>query len=358
MEGVERGGKSGVLTRKKGIAPPPVCCLFQPPRRASELVQYTKFFRYGSDTEILMLKQEDARRYKSLKYDRDDPLRGGGGIRGNVGGYSRGSRNRHEEAVYESYDALRNPASGWSSSFVTLTYPGRRGWQDIYRDPEVCKGHLRRWWDRLMYDHGHQCWALWCVELQKRGAWHYHLLLQWPTPMSRAESDERRKWLSWSWADTVAGVGRKPDPDHLKAGTNMEAVRDFADVLGYLTKAGPEKGLRVIRSPIAGEQVKRRQRGHRQLQAQNVHSPGRWWGIHNRRRWKEMRRPAEPLELTEAQAEKMHRARVDEWRALAQEKGWDLPYLPKRLRGKMMIPVLQAGGYVWCYGDVTLKKAA
>ena len=45
------------------------------------------------------------------------------------------SRRRYEEAVYESYDALRNPPAGMSSSFVTLTYPGRRGWRVEYHAP-------------------------------------------------------------------------------------------------------------------------------------------------------------------------------------------------------------------------------
>ena len=172
--------------------------------------------------------------------------------------------------------------------------------------------------------------------------------------MNRTESDDRRKWLSWSWADTVAGVGRKPDADHLKAGTNMEAVRDFSDVIAYLQKAGA-KELTVVRSPIAGEQLKTRQRGDRQLKSQHVQSPGRWWGIQNRKRWKELRKPPERLTLTDEQLREMELELADQWRALAERKGWELDHLPKRVRGKMIVPILRAGGQQWKYIHVQPK---
>ncbi len=137
------------------------------------------------------------------------------------------------------------------------------------------------------------------------------------------------------------GRGGKPDADHLKAGTNMEAVRDFSDVIAYLQKAGA-KELTVVRSPIAGEQLKTRQRGDRQLKSQHVQSPGRWWGIRNRKRWKELRKPPERLTLTDEQVRAMELELADQWRALAERKGWELDHLPKRVRGKMIVPILRA----------------
>lgn len=78
---------------------------------------------------------------------------------------------------------------------------------------------------------------LWAVELEKRGAWHYHCLIHLPAPKTKKESRERRKWISCAWADTVAGVGCKPDPDHVKAGTKLERIRNADDMARYVSKA-------------------------------------------------------------------------------------------------------------------------
>lgn len=83
------------------------------------------------------------------------------------------------------------------------------------------------------------------------------------------------------------GGGRSARGRSLKAGTNVEVVRDFADVITYLQKAGA-KELTVMRSPIAGEQIKTRQRGRHQLKAQESQLAGHWWGIRNWKRWKEL----------------------------------------------------------------------
>ena len=41
-----------------------------------------------------------------------------------------------------------------------------------------------------------------------------------------------------------------------------------------------------------------------------------------------------------------------QWQELSERKGWDLEHLPKRARGRMMVPILRAGGLDVRYVDV------
>ncbi len=92
---------------------------------------------------------------------------------------------------------------------VTLTYPHE--WpEDIQR----CKGHLKALHKRLKRRYGPFS-AYWRMGIQKRWAWHFHLLLF--VPASFGTLRELRDFVASSWWE-VCG---KLSEDHLLAGTHV-----------------------------------------------------------------------------------------------------------------------------------------
>lgn len=141
------------------------------------------------------------------------PTRSGGGVRGRVNGLSRSSRrNLLRRSARIDRDALA--ASGVRMMFVTLTYSGER-WPP---DPSACKAHLRAFLKRLGRRHG-DCAAYWRMGVQKRGAWHFHLVVYlWPP---HATLEELRRFVSSAWYEVTG----KASEGHLRAGTSVEEVR-------------------------------------------------------------------------------------------------------------------------------------
>lgn len=110
-----------------------------------------------------------------------DPDRVRGGKRGKIGGFSRGSRLRLTERL-QSID--------WSAQevrFLTLTYHTAPA-------PEVVQGHLQAFRKRIERRWGKQG-EVWRMELQKRGACHWHLLL-WGCFIPW-------EWVSQAWSEVV-----------------------------------------------------------------------------------------------------------------------------------------------------------
>lgn len=143
---------------------------------------------------------------KFVPRNREAPV--GGGQRDKVKGFSKSSRRR---GIFR----LRNvrPDVKWQS-FITLTYPA------LFPNPEQAKRHLnifltslRRSYPGIEY--------FWVVELQGRGALHYHIVTTKFIP---------KKWLSNRWFQVV-GSG---DEKHLKAGTSVQRVRNSAKLSSYL----------------------------------------------------------------------------------------------------------------------------
>src|SRR5215207_6640524 len=94
----------------------------------------------------------------------------GGGIRERIRGFSRESRRnllRHLASINRG--AFR--AFKGRIIFVTLTYSG-----EYPQDPELCKRHLKALRKRLQREFK-PFTAFWRLGIQKRGAWHFHLLL-------------------------------------------------------------------------------------------------------------------------------------------------------------------------------------
>ena len=118
----------------------------------------------GGSVSTLSFEDTTPRNYWS------PPMRRGGGIRDRVRGFSRTSRRnllRHLASINRS--AFR--AFKGRMIFVTLTYP-----KDYPEDPELCKRHLKALRKRLQREYGSFA-AFWRLGIQRRGAWHFHLLL-------------------------------------------------------------------------------------------------------------------------------------------------------------------------------------
>lgn len=158
---------------------------------------------YPSDTKV---------RFKMLNPE----SRPGGGLRGVVKGFSKQSRRN---AIF----TLRNkrPTVRWVA-FVTLTYP------KVFPEPLEVKQHLSKWLKRLRRLHPGVNY-FWVLELQERGALHFHLLVDRFVP---------KDWLSNSWFE----VARSGDELHLKAGTSVQPVRHRNKITSYLCGRYLSKG--------------------------------------------------------------------------------------------------------------------
>jgi hypothetical protein len=141
----------------------------------------------------------------------------GGGIRGKVRGFSRGSRRnllRRLAAINRS--AFRSFEG--KVYFLTLTYPHE--WPE---DPDISKRHLKAFLKRLERRYGPFA-AFWRLGIQKRGAWHFHLLLF--TPRSFGSVRDLRRFETSSWYEVCGKISE----GHLRAGTNVEVVRRWRTV--------------------------------------------------------------------------------------------------------------------------------
>jgi hypothetical protein len=115
--------------------------------------------------------------------------------------------------------------------FVALTYPG-----EYPEDPEVCKNHLKALRRRLQRKFGAFA-GFWRMGIQRRGAWHFHLLLF--VGPSIGSMGELRRFISFSWYEVTGKVSE----GHLRAGTRVEAVKKWKQATSYVERymAKPEE---------------------------------------------------------------------------------------------------------------------
>ncbi len=158
------------------------------------------------------------------------PTHRGGGIRARVSGFSKASR-RNLLRRLASIDRGAFRAFKGRIFFVTLTYPHE--WPD---DAEVCKGHLKAFRKRLLREFEPFA-AFWRLGIQKRGAWHFHLLLF--VGPSFGPVGKLRRFISSSWYEVTGKVSE----GHLCTGTRVVAVRKWKEVTSYAEKymAKPEE---------------------------------------------------------------------------------------------------------------------
>lgn len=99
---------------------------------------------------------------------------------------------------------------------ITLTYP-----KDFPSDGKTVKGHLNSFLTWVRRDMGNPSY-LWFLEFQRRGAPHYHLLLDPPPTTLRTDVlGHLRFRVSANWY-RIVGSG---DSKHLAAGTRVEKIR-------------------------------------------------------------------------------------------------------------------------------------
>jgi hypothetical protein len=154
----------------------------------------------------------------------------GGGTRDKVRGFSRTSR-RNLLLRLASINRRAFRAFKGRMIFVTLTYP-----HEYPDDTELCKSHLKALRKRLQRVYEPFA-AFWRLGIQKRGAWHFHLLL-FVGPYFGSVGKLRR-FISSSWYEVTGRVSE----GHLRAGTRVEAVRKWKEATSYVERymAKPEE---------------------------------------------------------------------------------------------------------------------
>jgi hypothetical protein len=163
----------------------------------------------------------------------------GGGSKDRVRGFSRRSRtNLLKRLASINRSAFR--AFKGRIIFVTLTYPG-----EYPQDPVLCKRHLKAFRKRLQREYKSLA-AFWRLGIQKRGAWHFHLLLFMGS--SFGSVDELRHFISSSWYEVTGKVSE----GHLRAGTSIDVVKKWKEATSYVERymAKPEvfpQGLKTGR---------------------------------------------------------------------------------------------------------------
>ncbi len=158
------------------------------------------------------------------------PMRRGGGIRDKVRGFSRASRRNLLTRLASINRSAFNAFKGRLVS-ITLTYP-----HEYPEDPEICKKHLKALRKRLQRKCGDFA-AFWRLGIQRRGAWHFHLLLF--VGPSIGPVGELRRFISSSWYEVTGKVSE----GHLRAGTRVEVVRRWKQATSYVERymAKPEE---------------------------------------------------------------------------------------------------------------------
>ena len=177
---------------------------------------------------------------------RSGTSRVGGGRRGEVNGFSKASRRRMQRSI-EALD--RGKLTTKRPLEAGLTYPAEN-WS---RDPKRWKRDLDNFCKRMKRRYP-KAFFWWRLELQERGAPHFHLLV---FNVHRIPHE----WLRQAWYEIV-GLN---DPDHRKAGTHVERVRNWHQTRSYIGKY----------------------MGKVDIQMEGATGFGRVWGIANRERYAE-----------------------------------------------------------------------
>jgi hypothetical protein len=145
------------------------------------------------------------------------PPRRGGGIRGPVTGFSGPSRMRLLRKV-ASINRHTFWAMRWMAYFITLTYPA-----NYPEDPKVWKENRKAFDKRLKRKYGDSA-GIWRLEIQDRGAPHFHLLLF--APPSIGSLEDLRSFVRVAWWEVCGKVGE----GHLQAGTSVEPLYSWRRV--------------------------------------------------------------------------------------------------------------------------------
>lgn len=165
--------------------------------------------------------------------------RSGGGKRGEVKGFSRGSQRTILRFVNSLDRSKLNPEH---IRLITLTYPKE------FPSARETKRHLDNIIKRFTRAFGRRA-ILWKLEPQKRGAPHYHLLVLMD---SHLNATVEFPWWAQNWYEVVGSN----DPKHFVAGTKVEQPRTWNGVAHYAAK--------YLTKPCETDA--------------DWEAPGRWWG--------------------------------------------------------------------------------
>lgn len=170
-----------------------------------------------------------------------------GGPRGVCQGFSADSRRRLNELLmsldWSSVAAGRKGAAVGRGFFVSLTFPG-------FPTPDYAKARLGAFRDRLTRRYGPLA-VVWRMELQQRGAVHFHLAVFFDAPQSWRSF---RDWVVLAWRELVPGMSAGGQDVRTVYGGGAKLMHYLAKYLAKL----PE----VEASPDA--------------------LYGRWWGVWNK----------------------------------------------------------------------------
>jgi hypothetical protein len=155
--------------------------------------------------------------------NRPSPNTHAGGIKGKVKGFSRVSR-RNLLRRFASINRAAFRAYKGRVFSITLTYP-----HVFPNDPDICKRHLKALYKRLKRRFGDFA-GYWRMGIQKRGAWHFHLLLFMPSSPRLLAS--LRSFIASSWYQVCGEVSE----GHLLAGTRVEEIRTWRRATSYAEK--------------------------------------------------------------------------------------------------------------------------
>jgi hypothetical protein len=147
--------------------------------------------------------------------------RRGIGIRDRVRGFSRTSRRNLLRRLASINRRVFKSFRG-RIIFVTLTYP-----HEYPEDPQLCKRNLKAFRKRLQREFGTFA-AFWRLGIQRRGAWHFHLLLF--VGPSFGTVGELRRFISSSWYEVTGKVSE----GHLRTGTRVEVVKRWKQATSYV----------------------------------------------------------------------------------------------------------------------------
>jgi hypothetical protein len=158
------------------------------------------------------------------------PKRHGRGTRDRIRGFSRASRRNLLLRLASINRRAFRTFKGRLIS-ITLTYP-----HEYPEDAEICKNHLKALRRRLQREFGEFA-GFWRLGIQKRGAWHFHLLLFVGPSMGPVR--ELRRFISSSWYEVTG----KASEEHLHAGTRVVAVKRWKEATSYVERymAKPEE---------------------------------------------------------------------------------------------------------------------
>jgi hypothetical protein len=160
---------------------------------------------------------------------------------------------------------------GRTPVMVTLTYPG--DWEVVAPTGAHSKRHLKMFRSAWAKAWGEAPIALWKLELQRRGAPHYHLFMARPNGVSGGRYYGLRfeAWLSQVWA----GIVEHPDPEqrrrHLAAGTRVDPsdalrCKDPRRLAVYFTAHGKASAGKAYQHIVP------------ELWTESGCGPGRFWG--------------------------------------------------------------------------------